>query len=80
MWCAYIFAVLSLVSLPSAIQSGNLVTIVGWIAQTFLQLVLLSILAVGQKIQSDQAKKHHAEHIKAIKDFHKKVDNIKKEK
>jgi hypothetical protein len=50
MWCAYAFAVLAFVSLPSAIRSGNVVTLVSWISQTFLQLVLLSIIIVGQNI------------------------------
>ena len=50
MWCAYAFAVLAFVSLPSAIRSGNLETLVSWISQTFLQLVLLSIIIVGQNV------------------------------
>ena len=50
MWCAYAFALLAFVSLPSAIRSGNLVTLVSWISQTFLQLVLLSIIIVGQNV------------------------------
>ena len=52
MWCAYIFAALALISLPAAIRSGDVVIIVAWIAQTFLQLVLLSIIMVGQKSSS----------------------------
>ena len=52
MWCAYIFAAIALISLPSAIKSGDLITIVAWVAQTFLQLVLLSIIMVGQNVQS----------------------------
>ena len=50
MWCAYAFALLAFVSLPSAIRSGNLVTLVSWMSQTFLQLVLLSIIIVGQNV------------------------------
>jgi hypothetical protein len=50
MWCAYAFAALALISLPAAITSGNPVTIVSWISQTFLQLVLLSIIIVGQNV------------------------------
>jgi hypothetical protein len=52
MWAAYVFVLLALVSLPSVISSGNAVIIVAWIAQTFLQLVLLPIIIVGQNIQS----------------------------
>ena len=49
MWCAYAFAALALVSLPEAIKSGT-AALIAWIAQTFLQLVLLSIIMVGQKV------------------------------
>src|SRR5690348_15414077 len=49
MWCAYAFAALALISLPQAIQTGTS-ALIGWIAQTFLQLVLLSIIMVGQKV------------------------------
>ncbi len=52
MWAAYLFFGLSLVSLPAAISSGNEIVIVSWIAQTFLQLVLLPIIIVGQNIQA----------------------------
>ena len=55
MWAAYIFCALSLVSLPSVILSGNAVMIVAWIAQTFLQLVLLPIIIVGQNIQAESS-------------------------
>src|SRR5580704_2534955 len=49
MWCAYAFAALALISLPDAIKAGT-AALVAWIAQTFLQLVLLSIIMVGQKV------------------------------
>ena len=52
MWCAYAFALLALVSLPSALQSGDKVVIVSWLSQTFLQLVLLSVIIVGQNVQA----------------------------
>ena len=51
MWCAYAFAALALISLPAAIHAGT-ATLVAWFAQTFLQLVLLSIIMVGQKVAS----------------------------
>ncbi len=51
MWCAYAFALLALISLPDAIRIGR-PAIISWIAQTFLQLVLLSIIIVGQNILS----------------------------
>ena len=49
MWCAYAFAGLALISLPAAIRAGT-APLIAWIAQTFLQLVLLSIIMVGQKV------------------------------
>ena len=52
MWCAYLFALLALISLPAAIKSHDPIIIVAWIAQTFLQLVLLPIIIVGQNIQA----------------------------
>ena len=52
MWAAYAFFGLSLVSLPAALASGNVIVIVAWVAQTFLQLVLLPIIIVGQNIQA----------------------------
>jgi hypothetical protein len=52
MVCAYLFTVLALISLPSALNSGNLIIIISWIAQTFLQLVLLPIIIVGQNVQA----------------------------
>ena len=53
MWCAYIFAAIALISLPAALRSGDPLIIVAWIAQTFLQLVLLSIIMVGQQASSE---------------------------
>ena len=52
MWCAYIFALIALISLPAAIGTHNPIIIVAWIAQTFLQLVLLPIIIVGQNVQA----------------------------
>lgn len=54
MWCAYFFAALAFVSLPAAVR-GGVATLISWIAQTFLQLVLLSIIMVGQKIASEKS-------------------------
>ena len=57
MICAYLFTVIALVSLPSALKTGNLIIIISWIAQTFLQLVLLPIIIVGQNVQAAAADK-----------------------
>jgi hypothetical protein len=55
MWAAYAFAALTLISLPAAIASGSAIVIVAWIAQTFLQLVLLPVIIVGQNVQAGHA-------------------------
>jgi cobalamin biosynthesis protein CobD/CbiB len=60
MWCAYAFALLALISLPNAIQAGTS-SLITWIAQTFLQLVLLSIIMVGQKVEGAAADDRAAE-------------------
>ena len=56
MWCAYAFTILALISLPEAIKGGT-GPLVAWIAQTFLQLVLLSIIMVGQKVAAEASDK-----------------------
>ena len=57
MICAYVFTIIALLSAPSAFRSGQLLIIVAWIAQTFLQLVLLPVIIVGQNVQAAAADK-----------------------
>jgi hypothetical protein len=67
MWCAYLFTLIALLSLPdilitagvlpkssvpSVLANPGLILIVAWVAQTFIQLVLLSVIMVGQNVQS----------------------------
>ena len=51
MWCADVFGVIALIGLRPALKPGG-EGIIAWIAQTFLQLVLLSVIMVGQNVQS----------------------------
>jgi DNA integrity scanning protein DisA with diadenylate cyclase activity len=70
MWAAYLFAAIALISLPAAIRSGDTLTIVDWVAQTFLQLVLLSIIMVGQQRSSDDVTKQIEEtHAASLAEF-----------
>lgn len=55
MWCAYAFAALALIALPSAL--GSPLLLVQWISQTFIQLVMLSVIMVGQNILSEASDK-----------------------
>lgn len=57
MWCAYAFAILALVALPSALGQGTLLADVSWLSQTFIQLVMLSVIMVGQNILSKASDK-----------------------
>jgi len=52
MYCAYLFTVIALVALPSAIQQGSPTVLVNWVSSNFLQLVLLPIIIVGQNVIS----------------------------
>ena len=55
MWAAYLFAALALISLPAALSTGDSLIIVAWLAQTFLQLVLLPVIIVGQNVNQAAA-------------------------
>lgn len=70
MWCAYAFCVLALVSLPATLVKASvvpastfphflvgegLIGLVSWVAQTFIQLVLLAVILVGQRVQATAA-------------------------
>ena len=56
MWAAYAFAALALIALPKAIE-GGVFTLVQWVSQTFIQLVMLSVIMVGQNILARAADK-----------------------
>jgi len=54
-WAAYLFALIALVSLPqawSAFLAGDTVVGITWLSQSFLQLVLLPVIMVGQRVIS----------------------------
>src|SRR5438132_10356557 len=53
MWAAYIFVLIAFVSFPQALtafRAGDTLTGITWLSQSFLQLVLLPILLVGQRV------------------------------
>jgi hypothetical protein len=72
MACAYAFAIIALVGLPTALKPGG-EGIISWIAQTFLQLVLLSIIMVGQRVQADVS---DARSLKQFEDTETIVDRL----
>ena len=75
MWCAYLFALLAIVSLPAAIHGGT-ATLISWIAQTFLQLVLLSVIMVGQKVSAQASDKQALQTYKDAESILKMQDDI----
>jgi hypothetical protein len=52
MWCFWVFNGIALVSLPSAIQSGNITILIAWVSSNWIQLILLPALMVGQNLQN----------------------------
>lgn len=55
MWCFYLFNGIALISLPSAISTGQLTIIINWVSSNWIQLILLPALMVGQNVQSAAA-------------------------
>src|SRR6195256_3781736 len=67
MWAAYLFMLISFISLPqawAAFARGDTFTGVSWLSQSFLQLVLLPIIIVGQNvISASQDARAEADHL-----------------
>lgn len=56
MTCAYLFALLAVAGLPTALKPGN-IGFLFWFSSDLLQLTLLSVIIVGQNIQAKAADK-----------------------
>src|SRR6267143_1600593 len=68
MWTGYLFGMLSLFSLPAILKlvfpkltifpgwlvSASLISLIAWVSQNFLQLVLLPVIMVGQNVIQTQ--------------------------
>ena len=79
MWAAVAFMCLALVSFPGAIMSGDPVVIVAWVAQTFLQLILLPIIMVGQNVQARRTEIRDQETHDAVMAEHADTQEILRE-
>jgi hypothetical protein len=77
MWAAYLFTVIALFALPSAIQQGTYFVVV-WLSSSFLQLVLLPIIIVGQNIQAAAADKRSEDTYKDAEAVLKEAEEIQK--
>lgn len=67
MLCALLFSILALAGLPQALKPGG-IGFVQWLSTAFLQLVLLSVIMVGQKLQAEQTITHVKKHLDAHHD------------
>lgn len=72
MWCAYLFACVALISLPDNIHSRELLIL--WLSSSFLQLVLLPIIIVGQNIQARAADSRAAKTFEDVEDARSKIE------
>jgi Protein of unknown function (DUF1003) len=77
MWTAYLFTVLALIALPDAVKQGTYYIVV-WLSSSFLQLVLLPIIIVGQNIQAKAADKRAEETYKDAEAILKEAEDIQK--
>jgi len=77
MWTAYLFTGLALFALPDAIKQGTYFIVV-WLSSSFLQLVLLPIIIVGQNIQAKAADKRAEETYKDAEAVLKEAEEIQK--
>ena len=73
---AVLFTALALISLPAAVASHNIITIVAWVAQTFLQLVLLPIIMVGQNVQGRHTEVMAEEEFKTTQTTYKDLEHL----
>lgn len=56
MWCAYVFVGLAILGFPYG--STDLPSYVQWLSQTFIQLVMLSVIMVGQDLIAGRQNEH----------------------
>ena len=76
MIAAILFTVLAIISLPAALATHDKIIIVSWVAQTFLQLVLLPIILVGQNIQGKHTETMADEEFKTTQTTYKDLEHL----
>ena len=77
MWAAYAFTIIALFALPSAIKQGTYFVVV-WLSSSFLQLVLLPVIIVGQNIQAAAADRRAEDTYKDAEAVLKESEEIQK--
>ena len=82
MTCFWVFCLLALFSLPAVLSAfsvfhstfpavlikASIIALVAWVAQTFIQLVLLPALMVGQNLQNEAADARAAKTFEDVED------------
>lgn len=82
MWTAYIFVILALIGLLSilGLLQPIVVILVTWLSQTFIQLVLLPVIMVGQNVLNEhaeaQAQVTYENTVEAIEDERKLIEHL----
>ncbi len=77
MWCAYVFAIIAFLGLGTALKPGG-EGIIAWVAQTFLQLVLLSVIMVGQAVQAAASDARAEQEFKDVEEILTRLEKIEK--
>lgn len=76
MTCAWLFAAWAIYGLPVALEPGG-IGFANWFAEEFLQLVLLSVIIVGQNIQAQASDKRAEQTYNDVEMLLHELDQIK---
>jgi hypothetical protein len=90
MTCFWLFCVLALLSLPAVLSGfgtfahtfptwmvrASIIALVAWVAQTFIQLVLLPALMVGQNLQNEAADARSAKTFEDVEDARQRLEQV----
>lgn len=75
MTCAWLFAAWAIYGLPVALRPGG-IGFANWFAEEFLQLVLLSVIIVGQNIQAQASDKRAEQTYHDVEMLLRELDQI----
>jgi hypothetical protein len=90
MTCFWLFCILALLSLPAVLSGfgtfahtfptwmirASIIALVAWVAQTFIQLVLLPALMVGQNLQNEAADARAAKTFEDVEDARQSLVHV----
>ena len=78
MWTAYIFAMIAVIGLFAILGVFNLIvaTLVAWVSQTLIQLVLLPVIMVGQNVLGRKAELQADEQFRTTMSTYHDIEQI----